>query len=389
MKDHSSRQLSRRAVLGGLAATVASTPMFASALSSSVRAPELHPDLLTSFVPGGVYINANENPLGPSAQACKSVIEMMPEAGRYDRGVEHKVAALFGKQNGVAASNVNVYAGSFVPLHYAGMAFTSPDRGVVAPVPTFDAMFYGADRKAIAPIKQVPLTADYKIDVKAMVAADSNPGIIYICNPNNPTGTTVSHDDIAWLLKNKPAGSMIIVDEAYIHYSNATTALPFVRDGEDIIVSRTFSKIYGMAGLRCGVVVARPDILAKIQSYGGGNPMATPALTAAFVSLQDSALIADRRKSNNDTRDETLAWLKAKGYECVPSEANFFMVKVHRPGAEVTKELATRKIFIGGPRPRMEDWVRVSIGKPDEMIKFRDAFHDIMQKGPKQQPVAG
>jgi histidinol-phosphate aminotransferase len=378
MKDTFSRHLSRRAVLGGLAAAAVSAPHFSSALSSRSAPYDLHADLLTTFVPGGVYINANENPLGPSPQACKSVIEMMPNAGRYDKGVEQKVVALFAQQNGLKPENVNVYAGSFLPLHFAGLAFSSAQRGIVAAVPTFDAMFFGADRKPIAPMKLVPLDANYKIDVKAMVAADPNPGIIYICNPNNPTGTTVSHDDIAWVLKNKPAGSIVIVDEAYIHYSDAQTSIPFVSAGEDIIVSRTFSKIYGMAGLRCGVVIARPDILAKIQNYGN-NPMATPALTAALISLQDATLMPVRRKYNNATRDETLAWLKSKGYECVPSETNFFMVKVHRPGGEVTKELAARKIFIGGARPRMEDWVRVSIGTPDEMVKFRDAFHDIMQ----------
>jgi histidinol-phosphate aminotransferase len=378
MKESFARQLSRRAVLGSLAAAVVSAPKIASALTLGPIAHDLHADLLSTFVPGGVYINANENPLGPSAQACKSVIEMMPNAGRYDKGVEQKVVALFAEQNGLKPDNVGVYAGSFLPLHFAGLAFSSPQRGIVAAVPTFDAMFYRTDRKPIAPMKQVPLDANYKIDVKAMVAADLNPGIIYICNPNNPTGTTVSHDDIAWVLKNKPAGSIVIVDEAYIHYSDVQTAIPFVVAGEDIIVSRTFSKIYGMAGLRCGVVVARPDILAKIQNYGN-NPMATPALTAALVSLQDSTLMPVRRKYNNATRDETLAWLTNNGYECVPSETNFFMVKVHRPGGEVTKELAARKIFIGGARPRMEDWVRVSVGKPDEMVKFRDAFHEIMQ----------
>jgi histidinol-phosphate aminotransferase len=376
-----STRLSRRAMLGGLAA-VAASPVLAQASAVVMPATGLHADLLSTFVPGGVYINANENPLGPCAKACKAVIEMMPMAGRYDKGVETKVAALFAEQNGLKPNNVAIYAGSYPGLHSAGLAFSSAERGIVTGNPTFDSMFYGPnDRKPIAPIKQVVLTPDYRLDVKAMAAADPNPGIIYLCNPNNPTGTHVSRDEIAWLLKNKPKGSIVIVDEAYIHYSDAETAIPFVAAGEDIIVSRTFSKIYGMAGLRCGAILARPDLLTKVQNMGS-NPMPTPALAAALISLQDPMLLTTRRKYNNDTREEMFVWLKAKGYEYVPSQTNFFMAKVNRPGGEVTKALADRKVFIGGPRPHMADWVRVSVGTPVEMKKFREAFQAVMAVPP-------
>ena len=377
MNARDTRLLTRRSLLGGLAAT-ASLPAVASA-SSLGATLGLHLDLPTSSVEGGVYIGANENPLGPCEEACAQLSKLIPMTGRYDRGVEKKVTDLFAQQNDLPASHVGIYAGSFLPLHYAGLAFASPTRSIVAASPTFDAMFYKPDRTPIAPMRQVPVDAQRRIDVKAMVAADGQAGIIYLCNPNNPTGTILSRDEIGYVIKNKPAGSIVIVDEAYIHYSDAETSIPFVKQGADILVSRTFSKIYGMAGLRCGVLMGRPDLLAKITPYGA-NPMPTPALVAAYASLQQPALIAERRRYNNGTREATFAWLKQNGYEYLPSQTNFFMLKVNRPGGQVSAALAREKVFISGARAQMEDWVRVSVGTPEEMRKFQVALQKVMSQ---------
>src|SRR6185369_17351234 len=136
----------------------------------------------------------------------------------------------------------------------------------VAADPGFEAGMFRADRAGARVIK-VPLTKTYAHDVKAMLAAAPDAGLFYICSPNNPTGTPTSHQDIEYLVENKPKGSMVLVDEAYIHFSDAATATDLVKAGKDVIVLRTFSKIYGMAGLRCGVAIARPDILKNLNRY--------------------------------------------------------------------------------------------------------------------------
>jgi histidinol-phosphate aminotransferase len=381
----------RRSFLAGAAAAAVALPSAGLAqplleAKSNNGMAEFHPDAPPYSPPEGVYIGSNENPLGPSAAARAALSDNVPRGGRYDRGGEKKLAKLFADQNGLTAESVAIYPGSFVPLHYAGRAFSSPERSIVSPVPTFDSMFYGSDRKSLAAFHAIPLTSDYTIDIKAMVAADPNAGILYICNPNNPTGTCLTRDHIGWVLKNKPKGAIVVVDEAYIHYTDAETALPFVAAGEDIVVSRTFSKIYGLAGLRCGLVAARPDLLAKLRPYET-NPMPTPALTAATASLLEPNLVEQRKQYTASVRQGVYKWLEANKYEYVPSTANFFMVKVGRPGAEISAAMAQNHVFISGPRPRMPDWVRVSIGTREEMDRFQVAFKDALSKPSTGAPV--
>ena len=181
-----------------------------------------------------------------------------------------------------------------------------------------------------APVHKVPLTATYAHDVKAMVAADPNAGLIYICNPNNPTGTITPREEILWALENKPKGSILLVDEAYIHLSDEQHVLDQVAAGKDLIVLRTFSKIYGMAGIRCGVAIGRPDLLAKLQPYWQ-NAMPVTALAAARASLADTELIPTRKKWIADSRNETLAWLKANGYKPIGESQIQLLHDRHRP----------------------------------------------------------
>jgi len=384
---------SRRTFLTGIAAAAA-LPLAASAeplLSGEAKpsaAAAFHPDAPPFSPPGGVFIGSNENPLGPCAAARAVLTGMVPASGRYDRGGEKKLAGMFADQNGLKPENIGIYAGSFIGLYYAGRAFSSPTKSIVSPVPTFDSMFYGPDRKPVAPFHAVPLTADYKIDIKAMVAADPQAGVIYICNPNNPTGTSLSRAEIGWVLKNKPKDSIVIIDEAYIHYSTAETALPFVAAGEDVIVSRTFSKIYGLAGLRCGLIAGRPDLLAKVRPYQT-NPMPVPAIQAALASLSEETLIPERSKYTIAVRQGVFDWLDANKFHYIPSGGNFFMVKVDRPGAEVTAALAARNIHIGGSRPMMADWVRVSVGTKEEMDQFMTEFKAVMALPSTGLPVKG
>jgi histidinol-phosphate aminotransferase len=229
-----------------------------------------------------------------------------------------------------------------------------------------------------AKIRKVALTPDYAHDVKAMVAADPNAGVIYICNPNNPTGTMTSKKDIVWALENKPAGSVLLVDEAYIHFADAPDVIDLVAAGKDIVLLRTFSKIYGMAGLRCGFALARPDLLAKLSRYGE-NPMPVTGSGAANASLLDADLVGTRKKIMIDTRNETIAWLKQNKYKVLGEpQSNCFMIDTGRDGRGVMDAMQQQKIFIGRTWPVWPNAVRITVGTPEEMARFRTAFKQVM-----------
>jgi histidinol-phosphate aminotransferase len=328
------------------------------------------------YAPGAVRIDANENPLGPCSGACAVMSSMLPEGGRYDFELTQKLVDTFCASEGLRSEYVLPYAGSSDPLHYTVLAFTSKDRSYVTADPGYEAGMYAA-KVSGANIVRVPLAKDYSHDVRAMVAADPNPGVYYICNPNNPTGTITSRADIEWMLANKPKGSILLVDEAYIHFSDATPSLDLVKADKDLIVLRTFSKIYGMAGLRCGFAVGRPDLLAKIQTFGA-NSMPILAVAAATSSLQVPELIPERRKINTDIRNDTFSWLAANHYKFVPSQTNCFMVDTGRPGKEVIAGMAAKNVYIGRVWPVWPTYVRVTVGTRSEMEKFQAAWKEVM-----------
>lgn len=253
--------------------------------------------------PDAVLINANENPLGPCKAACEAIAAIAPKGGRYDiDGETEKLTATFARQNGLKESYIAVYAGSSEPLHFSVLAFTSPTKGYVTADPSYEAGMVAA-MVTRAKISKVPLTTTYAHDVKAMVAADPTAGLIYICNPNNPTGTLTTKEDICWALDHKPAGSVLLVDEAYIHLSDSPSLLDMVAADKDLIVLRTFSKVYGMAGIRCGLAAARPDLLAKLTPFGQ-NAMPITGSAAANVSLLEADLVPTRKKIIGDTRGD-------------------------------------------------------------------------------------
>jgi histidinol-phosphate/aromatic aminotransferase/cobyric acid decarboxylase-like protein len=217
----------------------------------------------------------------------------------------------------------------------------------------------------------------YAHDVKAMAAASPNAGLIYICNPNNPTGTLTPKADIEWLVENKPKGSIILLDEAYIHIAGAPMCSDLVAKDKDVIILRTFSKIYGMAGLRAGAALGRPDLLQKIQGYSAGALPIT-GMAAATASLKSKNLVPERRKIIGDVRTDVLAFLDKHQFQYVPSVSNKFMVNVHRPGEQIIDALRKEKIYIGRVWPSWPTYVRVSVGTQEEMNKFKTAFLKVM-----------
>jgi histidinol-phosphate aminotransferase len=339
---------------------------------------KLASQMLGVLPPDAVIINANENPLGPCKAACEAITKILPLGGRYDRmGELDALTNEYAAMHGLKPENVAFYAGSSEPLHYTTLAFTGPGKGLVMADPSYESANMAAQISK-AKVHKVALTKTYAHDVKAMVAADPNAGLIYIVNPNNPTGTITPREEILWALENKPAGAILLVDEAYIHLSDEQHVLDQVAAGKDIIVLRTFSKIYGMAGIRCGVAIARPDLLDKLMPYYQ-NAMPVTALAAARASIADKDLIPTRKKWIADSRVETLAFLKANGFKPVgTSVSNCFMIDTGRPARTVIAGLQKEKVYIGRIWPVWPNAVRVSVGSPEDMAKFRTAFKKVM-----------
>ena len=328
----------------------------------------------------GIHIDANENPMGPSESARQAIINIVPRGGRYLFTGEEELSELFAKQEGLSSDSVMPFAGSSEPLHYTVLAFTSKDRPLVVADPGYEAPMWAAQVSG-APILKVPLAdpkGEAKHDIKAMLAASSNPGVIYICNPNNPTGTCTPRGDIEYAISNAPKDTVFLIDEAYIHLCDAPRSLDFVKEGKNVIVLRTFSKLYGMAGIRMGFAVGRPDLLKKMSSFGGMNALPVTAVAAAKASLLETDLVPTRKKIIADTRSQTLAWLKSEGYFCTPSESNCFMLDVRRPGKEVQAALASKDMYVGRIWPAWPNSLRITVGTPDEMMAFRKDFTEVM-----------
>ena len=285
--------VSRRSFMRIAAATsaLATMPIFTESRLAFAQRPRF------AKSDSGIHIDANENPLGPSEKAREAMTAIIPKGGRYEFNMQMDLAETFAKIEGLDPESVMPYAGSSEPLHYTVLAFTSPSKPLVIGDPGYEAPMWAA-KVTKAPVLKVPL-ADPKgaatHDVKAMLAASTTPGVIYICNPNNPTGTVTSTADIEYVVANAPKGTIVMIDEAYIHLSDVPSSLHFVKEGKDVVVLRTFSKLYGMAGIRMGFAVARPYILKQLTPLGGQNSLPITAIAAAKASLLDTELVSSRR----------------------------------------------------------------------------------------------
>ena len=326
--------------------------------------------------PDAVKLNANENPLGPCAEAAEAVRRVTASGGRYMYGETDAFAEALAARLGVRPQYVLPFAGSSDPLHRAVLAFTSPARSFIVADPGYEA---GGRAAAFvgAKVRTVPLAKDHSHDVRAMVAADPNAGVIYICNPNNPTGTLTSRADIEFVLANKPKGSIVLLDEAYIHFSDAPSCADLAAAGEDLIVLHTFSKLYGMAGLRAGAAVGRPDLLGKLVRYGTG-PLPVTGMVAAAASLGVNALVPERRRINREIRSDVFDFLHKHGVGFVPSESNCFMLDAGRPAGEFAAAMAKENVLVGRVWPAWPTHSRITVGTREEMVKFKAALLKVM-----------
>jgi histidinol-phosphate aminotransferase len=402
MNSDMTQGVSRRSfmrILGAASAAATSLPAFAlqqpaAPAAGQQRARRGMADMgeMRKLPPDAVIISSNENPLGPAQSSLTAICSTASMGGRYHGEETMETVAVFNELFGLPKAGPGkpsysaLFPGSGGPLDLALMSNIGPDKPLVYGDPSYEQGWRAADRMK-APKYPIPLTATYAHDVKAMLKAHPSPGAYYIVNPNNPTGTMTRKEDIVWLVNNKPAGSVVIVDEAYHHFSNDESVIDLVAQDKDIIVLRTFSKIYGMAGLRAGFAVARPDLLEKFSTVAPpARSLASISITSAAgarAGLQDKDLVPLRKKINSDIRSETLEFLTKHGYKIIPgSQANMFMVDVKRPGGEFQQAMLKQNVAIGRTWSAMPNYVRVTVGTKAEMEKFQTAFVKCMDMPP-------
>jgi histidinol-phosphate aminotransferase len=335
-----------------------------------------------------VIISSNENPLGPAKCALEAIATTSSLGGRYHHEESGETVKVFSEMYGLKPGYATIFPGSGTPLDLAFYSNVGPDKPLVVAGPSY-LQGANAGKKMGAKVYTVPLTADGKHDVKAMVAATPNAAAYYIVNPNNPTGTMTPKEDIVWLVKNKPAGSVVVIDEAYHHFSTDESSIDLVAKDEDVIVLRTFSKVYGMAGLRAGFFIAKPEYQAKLGKIGPGAPangggiVSITTAAAATASLKDKNLIAERRKINADIRADVLEWMEKNNYSYYKgSQANFFQVDVKRPGPEFARLMQADHVYVGRTWVEMPNYIRVTVGTKEEMDRFKTSFKRVYDLAP-------
>lgn len=371
--------MSRRLFLGGSAAAAAAG-FGASGLLAAGSIAEAHA-AAPATTGRDVFLNLNEYPDGPSQAALRAVADIAPRGGRYLDSLTRDLNEVFAARLGIGADHVAPYAGSFWPLNFSALAFASATAGVVTADPTFDAAARLAERNG-ASVSRIPLRNDYSHDAAAFIRAAQagKAGLIYICNPNNPTGTLTSAADIEAIVDNKPAGAVVVVDEAYIEFTQGVrSAVDLVAKGKDVVVLRTFSKIYGLAGLRLGYAIARPELLERFKRFGFSQLPVT-AVAAGLASLNEPGLVDTRRNQTTARRKHLTEWLKGRGYATTPSETSFFLIDVKRPAVAYIDALKQRGVHVGRSPAPYPNSFRVTIGNDDENARFKSAFAEADQE---------
>lgn len=329
---------------------------------------------------GPIRLSANENPYGPCAASLQALSGSAAEAARYPGAIERGMREAIAKHHGVSTDRIVLGSGSSEVLRMADCAFVPPGKTLVAAEPTFEAVLNYCKATRGESVK-VPLTADHRHDLPKMAAAcDASTGMVYVCNPNNPTGTIVAGDELAAFVERVPPTCVVLIDEAYHHFVESPkykSALELAARHDNVVVARTFSKVYGMAGMRLGYGVASAANAALMESHTAWDNTSQSALAMGLAALADPHVVADQRRKLNDARRWLCAELEKDGRRYIPSEANFVMIDVGTDVAPVIHEFAARGIQVGRKFPSMGNWLRVSIAKPDDMRAFVAALREV------------
>jgi len=327
-----------------------------------------------------VRLSSNENPYGPSPAALKAMTDGFSLAWRYPDEYADMLADELARLNGVPVEQILLGDGSGEILKLAAAAFTGRDRKIVTANPTFESIARHAS-VAGAEVVTIDLASDYSHDLKKMLAATNGAGLVYICNPNNPTASITPAKEISDFLAKLSPATIVLVDEAYHHYVESKdyeSVIPLVKDYPNLMVARTFSKIYGMAGLRCGYCVTQTANIRRMRTHQVFDSVNIMALVAALASLKDADQVTRGRRLNSEVKKSVCAELDTLGYHYIPSQANFMMIDLRREVKPVINDLRSRGVEVGRLFPALPNFMRVTIGTGAEMKQFVTAFREVM-----------
>ena len=340
-----------------------------------------------------IRIGSNENPFGPGPAARQAIAAAAGEVNRYPfRTVGALTDAIAGRHS-VLAAQVLLGSGSGDLLNAVVTAFTSAARGLVTAAPTFE-MPLNRARELGRPGIAVRVDASGRLDLDAMLAASEGAGLVYLCNPNNPTATVHGGDDLERFIESvhrRSPDTMILVDEAYHEFVALPayrSVLPRAATDPRLVVTRTFSKIHGMAGLRVGFAVGTAATLDALRAWVDPMNMNAVGLPAALASLGDSAHLESQRAVNADGRARLRAAFAGAGYESFDSDANFLMVHVRRDPRSFAAACLARGVQVGRPFPPLLDYARITVGTPAEMERATRVFLDVLAAPPAAPQTA-
>jgi len=336
---------------------------------------------LSAVEPLKARLYANENPFGPSDKAKKAIVDILPLGYQYPMRSMGDLVSKIADFEKVKQENIMMASGSSPLLMAAALAYYKPGCNVVTGDPSYADLPSKAQRIGAKWVK-VPLTPEYKLDLDAMEkAVDDNTVLVYIVNPNNPTATVVDADKLRAFVGRVSKKVTVFVDEAYIDYlpdPQGTTLIPMVNSGTNIIVARTFSKLYGFAGLRLGYVVTQPDIIKKLGLYTEASmSISTTTLQAAIASYQDREFLDGALKKTVASKEYLYEVLKKEGYTYVPSSTNFVLFPIKMDGKQFADEMMKRSVGVRFWKVGTQNYCRISIGRLDEMEAFAAAFKEI------------
>jgi histidinol-phosphate aminotransferase len=329
-----------------------------------------------------VHLNFNESPYGPSPRAIKAIRDSAVALyGRYyPEDTYDTLTRALAAHHSVTTAHIRVAVGSTEILKVCDDVFVSRNARLVVAEPAYEAVVqYAANSKADT-IK-VPLDALHVHDLTRMADAAAGAGAVYICNPNNPTGTIVRRDVLARFMEKIPASVMVVVDEAYSEFvtdPEYESAVRYVREGRNVVVAKTFSKIHGLAGMRVGYAIAAPNVIDKLKPFTVDFAVTGLGANAALASLGDQAYLTTVARRNAAMRQAFVAEMKRYNFECPASQANFVMVDLRKPVAAVIADLATRHVLVGRVFPSMPNFMRVTLGTESEMNRFYSAFRSVI-----------
>lgn len=365
--------LSRRTLIGASQALLAGFAL--DALPRAARAEESPPRRAAS---GLVRLAANENPYGPAPAAQAAIRAAITDSWKYPFGEEMALKAAIAKREGLTPQHVMIGDGSSEILHIAAVVYGLGRGELVTASPTFTLV---ADHASAigASVRAVPLDEEMRYDLKTIEAATSaNTRLVYVCNPNNPTGTTVPGPELMDFIASVSPRAAVLVDEAYLEIASnmaENSAVARVKAGDNVIVARTFSKLHGMAGLRIGYALARPEIIAKMAKLKLTAPSSL-GLVAATASYEDLAFQDESRRSLAEGVAITTAALTEMKRRFAPPRGNFVFFETGQPARQFLAAMRRKGFSLGRPFPPYDKWARVSIGKVEQMRAFAQALRE-------------